>query len=161
MEISFFEQCGSVHSGGVSEQHARECSSVAQQPDMMCRDRFRMELTASGLKYYVNGFLYFEDSNWPVSRQISASALAGDWYVYASDWQDFHPNPAYRFHWDHFAVNPHNPDGSFTAPSAAPSFCLGQPNNTCPMGTPTNTPVPQPTATRTPTRTAEPAEFCQ
>jgi hypothetical protein len=154
MELSFFEQCGSVHSGGVEEQHARSCSSASQQPDMMCRDRFRMELTKSGLKYYVNGFLYFEDSNWPAARQISDAALAGDWYVYAADWQDTHPSPLYRFHWDHFAVNPHNPDGSFTAPSAAPSFCLGQPNNTCPMGAPTqtpqpptNTPVAQPTNT--------------
>lgn len=161
MELSFFEQCGTIHSGGVDDPHARSCDTVSQQPDMMCRDRFRMELSANGLKYYVNGFKYFEDSNWPAARQIPASVLAGDWYVYAVDWQDTHPAPVYRFHWDHFAVNPHNADGTIAAPSAAPSFCFGQPNNTCPMTAPTatpatTTPVPPTSTSVPPTATSVP-----
>lgn len=158
-ELSFFEQCGTIHSGGVSEQHARVCNSAAQEPDMVCRDRFRIELTASDLKYYVNGFLYFEDGNWPASRQIDPAQVAnGQWYVYATDWEDTHNSPAFRYHWDNFAVNPHKPDGTFTAPSAAPNFCLGQPGNVCPMVMPTAT-VPAATSTAvppTPTRTPVP-----
>jgi hypothetical protein len=175
MEISFFEQCGSKHFGGepgIDPQHfARACSSAAQEPDMVCRDRFRIELTASDLKYYINGFLYFEDGNWPASRQIDPNAIANQqWYVYAADWEDTHPSPAYRFHWDNFVVNPHNPDGTFRAPSAASNFCLGQPGNVCPMTMATATPVvstpvpptstavpPTNTATATPTRTVTPA----
>ena len=37
-----------------------------------------------------------------------------------------------RWHWDRVAVNPHDDAGNLAPPSAAPSFCLGAPNNTCP-----------------------------
>lgn len=161
MELSFFEVCGSTHTGGTQDSgnHWRTCSSANQEPDMNCRDRFRMELSGSGLKFYVNGFLYFQDSGWLAARQIDPAAVAnGQWYVYATDWQDAATAPAYRFHWDRFAVNPHNPDGSIVAPSAAPNFCLGRPGNVCPMVMPTttSTPVPSATATSTPSSTATP-----
>lgn len=114
---------------------------------MMCRDRFRIELTATDIKYYINGFLYFEDGNWPAGRQIDMSA--GPWYVYDTDWEDTHTSPAFRYHWDNFSVNPHQANGQFTVPSAAPNFCLGQPMNVC-ADSATPTPVPtSPAATAT------------
>jgi hypothetical protein len=168
IEVSGFEQCGTTHFGGSADfgapgQYFRQCDSAAQAPDMMCRDRFRMELRHDGLKVYVNGALYLEDSGWPARNQIPAQwgTSAQPLYVYFADWQDRPTQAAYRFHWDNMAINPHNPDGSFRAPSAAPNFCLGQPGNTC-MGTPAPTatasptvaPGASPTATPTPAATA-------
>jgi len=170
IEMSDFEVCGSSHfggdAGGDNGNYWRVCNSAAQEPDMVCRDRFRMELTQSSLDLYVNGHLYFEDANWPASSQIDPNAIAnGQWYVYAVDWQgNTSVNDAFRFHWDNFAVNPHNADGTFTAPSAAPGFCYGQPNSTCmsgmtpvPTSAPTSTAVaPTATSTVTPTPTGTP-----
>ena len=161
MEISAPGPCGSVHSGGVAildQSNWRVCDSVAQSPDLNCRDRFRMEIRQNGLKLYVNGALFFEDSNWPANKQLPASAVNGNWFVYATDWEsNSASNTAYRFHWDRFAVNPHNPDGSPAGLTASPSFCPGQPHKTCPPSTtPTNTPVPAATNTPTPTPTNTP-----
>jgi len=161
VEISWFEQCGPVHTGGLrSGDNAnfwRQCSTPAQVPDMQCRDRFRMELSQAGLKFYVNGHFYFEDSSWAARYQLPAEVVNGSVpvYIYFSDWQVRPDQPAYRFHWQRLAINPHNSDGSIAAPSAAPSFCLGQPNNTCamagmPMPSNPNPPV-LPASTNTPT----------
>jgi hypothetical protein len=164
VEISGFEQCGTTHFGGdpgfgAPGQYFRTCSSPSQVPDMMCRDRFRLELSQNGLVAYVNGQRYFEDSGWPARNQLPASMVNGNTpvYVYLSDWEDTPNQPAYRFHWQRFAVNPHNANGTIVAPSAASSFCLGQPMNTCATAaappTPTNTVVTRATSTPTPTRT--------
>jgi hypothetical protein len=138
IELSGFQGCGTTHFGGAADfgapgQYFRTCDSVAQAPDMMCRDRFRMELRRDGLKVYVNGALFLEDSGWPARNQLPAQwgTAAEPLYVYFADWQDRPNQPAYRFHWDNLAVNPHNPDGSLRGPNAAPNFCLGQPGNTC------------------------------
>lgn len=159
LEIADVETCGSTHiggdPGGDNGQYWRTCNSAAQSPDMMCRDRFRIELTATSLTLYVNGHLYFQDANWPAGHQIDPAAIAsGQWYVYATDWQGgTSANTAFRYHWDRFAVNPHNPDGSPMAPSAVPNFCLGQPGNVCMSSMATNTPVAN---TPLPTNTAVP-----
>ena len=167
VEISGFEGCGNVHFGGdpgfgAPGQYFRTCSTVSQQPDMMCRDRFRLELSQNGLVAYVNGQRYFEDSGWPERNQLPAAIANGSTpvYVYMSDWQDTPNQPAYRFHWQRFAVNPHNPDGSIMAPSASPSFCLGQPHNTCDMGAPAPAAAPPATMIMTPPseQTAAPAD---
>src|SRR5207248_9461125 len=73
-------------------------------------------------------------------------------YTYATSWINNGQHHDTRFYWDRIAVNPHSGSG-FAAPSASPTFCLGQPNNTCPQGStpPTNTPVP---STRTPVPSA-------
>jgi hypothetical protein len=166
VEISGFENCGNTHFGGdpsfgAPGQYFRTCDSQAQEPDMMCRDRFRLELSQNGLVAYVNGQRYFQDSGWPTRNQLPAAVANGSTpvYVYFSDWEDTPNQPAYRFHWQRLTVNPHNADGTSMAPSAAPSFCLGQPMNTCASAsapaTPTNTPAAQ--ATNTPTPTPRPA----
>ena len=157
VEISGFEDCGSTHSGGdagfgAPGQFFRTCSSPAQTPDMMCRDRFRLELTQNGLLAYVNGTLYFQDTGWPTRNQLPAAIANGSTpvYVYLSDWEDTPNQPAYRFHWQRLAINPHAPDGSSLSPSAAPSFCLGQPHNTCETTPSPASPPPAPAAPPSP-----------
>ena len=167
IEISGFQQCGTRHFGGdpgfgAPGAYFRTCNTAAQVPDMMCRDRFRIELSQNGMVAYVNGQRYFEDSGWPARNQLpSAMATGQPVYVYMSDWE-VRPNaPAYRFHWDRMAINPHDADGSISDPTASPSFCLGQPNQTCmAMSTPTPgatlvPPTPTETASATPTATLD------
>jgi hypothetical protein len=127
LEISFWQHCGQSYGGGPFSdddlQHFwRECERGGM--DMACRDRFRMEITKDSLSLYVNGKLYFQDSDWPASHQLDDSLVNGDVYVYQSNWQvrngDSHSDPndgaTYRYHWDRFAINPD------TAPTPAPSF---------------------------------------
>jgi hypothetical protein len=160
-EISGFEVCGSTHNwgdhNGDNAQYFRECNH--NQMDMFCRDRFRIELTQSGITIYVNGHLYAEDTGWPVAHQLPSSFVSGPVYVYFAEFRGKPTEPVYRFHWQRLAVNPP------TGPAAAQSFCLGEPQNTCPMDgsmpmtmTPTTTPTATPTlrATATPTRAATP-----
>jgi len=161
IEASWFEQCGSVHDGGLegfggpSGSIWRLCQN--NQMDMFCRDRFRMEITKTGLTLYVNGKLYFQDTNWPTGYQLPDSFVNGPVYAYMADWEDTPSQPAYRFHWGHLAVNPHNPDGSLMAPTAAPSYCPGMPQYTCDMNSmPTPMPTSMAVSTSTPSGPAIP-----
>jgi hypothetical protein len=155
MELSWFQYCGPVHSGGGRDGDAanyfRQCT--ASEMDMFCRDRFRLELTKTSLTLYVNGFRYLQDAGWKAPYLLPDSMVnGGQVYTYFADWQNRPDKPSYRFHWGRLAVNPHDTSGMILPPSAAPSFCLGQPGNTCPMDM--GTPTPQPTATNTPNATA-------
>ena len=149
MEISDFQHCGTTYQGGSrsgdNAEFWRRCD--ANQMDMYCKDRIRMELTQSSLTLYVNGHLYFQDADWPADRQLPDSMVnGGQVYAYFSDWRARPTAPAYRFHWGRLAVNPHDPDGSISAPSASPFFCLGMPQNTCDltpfMSGPRSVPMP-------------------
>ncbi len=165
-ELSGFQQCGSTHFGGAVDFGAPSYAWRMCQPnqmDMFCRDRFRFEWTQNSLTVYVNGYLFFQDSGWPAASQIPTSIVNGSTpiYAYFGEWGDFSDSNVYRFHWQRLAVNPHDSSGNIVAPSAAPSFCLGQPQNTCPMDMPmpTTTAMPMPTMTvmATPTATKTPA----
>lgn len=150
MEISGFQQCGTIHYSyddhADARQYLRHC--LDNQMDMFCRDRFRLEITKSSLTLYVNGHIYLQDANWPSYAQLPDSAVNGNWYTYMTDWEDSPNQPVYRFHWGRLAINPHNADGTIAAPTAAPSFCLGQPQNTCQTNTtPPPPPPPPPTIT--------------
>jgi hypothetical protein len=140
-----------------------------------------MELTKDSIHLFVNGYpamfidgLYAQNPDTGADNRIPDAWFQQGVRPYFTSWINGGQHSPTRWHWDRVAVNPHNPDGSFAAPSAAPSFCLGQPNNTCPDGqpigggggggnsSPTSTPTPtqttgrgQPTATptATPTRT--------
>jgi hypothetical protein len=178
-ELSGFEYCGAAHSGfavdfGAPAAAWRECQP--NQMDMYCRDRFRFEWSQSGFVAYLNGVKFAEDSGWPGYAQIPSSIVNGSTPVYAyfGEWGDFTDANVYRFHWGRVAVNPHDTSGAIVAPSAAPSYCPSDPQQTCPMGstspmpgtdpssmpapmpTPTSTPMPTPTPTPTPTRTPTP-----
>jgi hypothetical protein len=138
-ELSGFEYCGSTHSGFAADfggpRGWRQCQ--ANQMDMFCRDRFRFEWSQTGLVAYVNGIKFAEDSGWPSYAQIPTSIASGSVpvYVYFGEWADFSDGAIYRLHWGRVAVNPHDAVGNPLGPSPAPSFCPGQTQNTCAMGT--------------------------
>src|SRR5581483_10286730 len=104
--------------------------------------RFRLELEKTQFTLYVNGVKYFQMSikpgatlaGLPAGVMIPDAMLNGNNYVYFTDWTSaFNTDTLTRFHWDRLAVNPHNANGSFQPPTVAPSFCLGQPGNACPI----------------------------
>lgn len=138
-ELSGFEWCGSTHSGFAADfggaKGWRQC--LPNQMDMFCRDRFRFEWSQTGFVAYVNGIKFAEDSGWPGYAQIPASIVSGSVPVYAyfGEWADFSDSDIYRLHWGRVAVNPHDSNGLSLGPSPAPSYCPGQPQDTCAMGT--------------------------
>ena len=128
------------------------CNST-QDPDVICRNKFRWEVRSDEVKLYSNGVLYYHAGliNTELSHILNN---AGGFYVYNGDFAyRMNPGRALRFHWDHFAVNPEllpaEPPATPT-PTSPPS----------PTSTPTRTSTPTPTATSTatpaPTATAEP-----
>jgi hypothetical protein len=138
----------------------RQCAN-SSVPYENCVDRFRIELTKTSLHLFANGYpvmlidgLYASNPATGADNRVPDSWFSNGVYVYATSWINNGMHHATRFYWDRIAVNPHSGSG-FAAPSASPTFCLGQPGNTCPEGSsaapPTNTPVPAATATRTPT----------
>jgi|SRR5215472_3591784 len=162
-EISWFQQCGSTHSGlsvlaGAPSNAWRQCPVGTVDP---CLDRFRLEWSQNGLVAYVNGIKFGEDSGWPAAQQFPEAIVNGSVPVYAhfGDFSDSIGN-VYRFHWARIAVNPHNPDGSAMGPSASPTFGQVPPTPTpSPSSTPTATPTvtPRPTPSMTPTATPIPS----
>lgn len=109
------------------------------QMDVFCRDRFRFEFTKTSVTIFVNGYKWFDIQGLYASNpftgadnRIPDSWISGGVNVYFTSWINGGQHTPTRFHWGRVAVNPHSGSG-FTAPSAAPSFCLGQPQNTCPM----------------------------
>lgn len=111
-EISFFQIVGETAMGGVSDgKDYRFCQ--AGDPDMECRDRFRLELTRTALTIYANGSKYFEQTGLP---PLPEELVNGELYIYLASIVNQAEADTVRFHWDHFAVN--SPD----APSAAPGF---------------------------------------
>jgi len=138
-ELSGFQACGATHAGfatdfGAPKNAWRQCQ--ANQMDMYCRDRFRLEWSRDGFVAYVNGIEYARDTGWPGYAQIPEDIASGKVPVYAffGEWGDFSDANVYRFHWGRIAVNPHDATGNLLAPSAAPSYCPGQAQSTCPMG---------------------------
>lgn len=137
MEISFFQPCGNsagggdfatdpAHPGFTGKDFARQCRE--NEMDSFCRDRFRLEITESSLIMYVNGFKYFESSNWPAAKQLPASFINGEVYVYFSNWGHRADGELARFHWDRLAINPGD------ELTTARSFCLDKPRQTCQKG---------------------------
>jgi hypothetical protein len=105
---------------GSAAQFFRQCAK--NQMDFFCRDRFRLELGTDTVKVYVNGSLYFEQSNIEPQYQLPDEFLNSEVYVYFTNWSNRPLQPAYRFHWDRLAINPKDPSGLELPPSPAPSF---------------------------------------
>jgi hypothetical protein len=111
------------------------------QMDMFCRDRFRFEFTKTSLTIFVNGYKWFDIQGlYAVNPETGAdNRIPDSWLgpggvrVYFTSWINGGQHEVTRWHWDRVAINPHTASGQSTAPSAAPSFCLGEPQNTCPM----------------------------
>jgi hypothetical protein len=171
-ELSFFQGCGNYFPGGIHYggsptidnlgQFFRQCSPSDTYDK--CMDRIRVEITRRSMVWYVNGVRYFEDSGWDSLHQIPDAIFTQPVYVYFSDFNTIDSSVhAFRFHWERLAINPHNPDGTFAAPSASEDFLAthGAPPTPVPTATrapaATRTPLPAATATRVPTSTALPA----
>jgi hypothetical protein len=107
--------------------------------DMHCRDRFRMEVTKTSIHLYVNGYgAMFIDGLFASNPEGRDSRIPDSFLTqgrpYFTSWiNGGRDQPLTRFHWDRIAVNPHDAPGHLQPPTSAPSFCLGQPMNTCPM----------------------------
>ncbi|HLG12620.1 MAG TPA: hypothetical protein VI876_12755, partial [Dehalococcoidia bacterium] len=138
-EVTWFLQEGSTHFGGYPSGNLanawRSCGNV--DPDTNCRDRFRLELSQTGMVLYVNGVRYFEDSGWTGNSRLPDSFVNGNVYVYFADWQYIvSSNEAVRYHWDRISINPGAPG---TPPTSTPTPA---PPTVSPTATPTSTPIP-------------------
>lgn len=121
------------------------CNST-QDPDTVCRNFHRVEITTNTIKFFVNGVegysAILEDNQ--LGNVLNAT---NGFYTYFGDFAyRISQDVVVRFHWDHLAINPEAIDGG-----APPT----------PTPTPTLTPVPSPTesaptVTPTPTRTPTP-----
>jgi hypothetical protein len=151
----------------------RVCPTGA--PYESCLDRFRMEISKDSIHILVNGYVVMLiDGLYAQNPATGADNRVPDaWFgpsgvhAYYTSWINGGMHHATRFYWDRIAVNPHA-GGGFAPPSASPTFCLGQPNNTCGSAggggaiqatatpTPTTVPAGGATSTLTPTPTAQP-----
>lgn len=158
-ELSFFQDCGNnyggVHFGGLPGSGPPVFRSCAPSDDYdPCLDRFRVELTQHGMLWYVNGQRYFEDSGWDSAHSFPPAFMTGNLYVYLADWTLQGPaGQPVRYHWERFAINPHDAQGNIVGPSASPSFGPQTPPTPTPIATvrPASTGTPVPLATPTPT----------
>lgn len=115
-EASFFQPQGIDNYGGYptgeADAYWRICSAE-NDPDSLCRDRFRMELTEDSLTLYVNGYRYFAQEGLP---PLPAELFHDSFYVYFASMVGQTHERVMRFHWDRLAINPP------TGPSAAANF---------------------------------------
>jgi len=168
-EISHFQSGGgqwwggSPYSSPLHNAAWRVCEqALNQDPDTMCRDSFRWEISKTRQALFVNGFLYMEHVGF---TPIPDRFLQSDVYVYFGSWI-FKPDAAtVRFHWDHVSINPASTQPATptatttsgpaptntTVPTALPTSTAPVPTATNPAPTATSTPVPpQPTPTSAP-----------
>ncbi len=117
----------------------RVCNS--NQMDMFCRDRFRIELTKTSLTIFVNGAKWFDVQGLYASNPATGAdnRIPDSWlgpngvHVYFTSWVNSGQHYPVRYHWGRLAVNPHDGAGNLLPPSAAPTYCFGQMQNTCAM----------------------------
>jgi hypothetical protein len=108
-ELSSERSEGATSFGGLPSTAAlsaawRLCAPL--DPDVRCRDRFRVEFTADSVKLWVNGTLYFATSGLSADRQLPAELIDGDVYVYFASWVYLGQAATERFHWGRIAINP-------------------------------------------------------
>jgi hypothetical protein len=130
-----YQKVGAVTRGGepdmVTDDRFRQCH--ANEMDLDCRDRFRLELTRDSVRVLVNGAPYFEQSGIAPRHQLPDEFLRSDLYVYYTSWVNRPLAAAYRCHWGRLAVNPADGSGAALPASASPSF---QTNDMGDMSTP-------------------------
>jgi hypothetical protein len=86
----------------------KACTSV-EDPDTVCRNKFRMELTSSEMKLFVNGTPYYHAGFIDSGMSNILDAPEG-FYVYFGDFAyRIEGGVVVRFHWDRIAVNPPSP----------------------------------------------------
>jgi hypothetical protein len=117
--------------------HGRDVfrTCLNNQMDIFCRDRFRFELTKTSLTIFVNGYKWFDVQGLYASNPLTGAdnRIPDSWFgpngvrVYLTTWINGGQHTPVRLHWGRIAVNP---TGGLTA---SPMYCLGDPQNTCPM----------------------------
>lgn len=107
----------------------RRC--VGTDPDLNCRDRFRLELERTAWRLFVNGTRIYEASNIPQDRQLPDAMVNGDVYVYFASWIAKPNADTVRFHWDRLAVNPGSNGGPSPMPTATPVPPTPTPQGVC------------------------------
>jgi hypothetical protein len=137
-EVSF-ERGGGP--GGLAPDAWKGCNTT-QDPDVVCRNKFRWEIRADEVKLYSNGTLFYHAGLINTEMNNILRAQNG-FYVFFGDFAyRFEPGRALRFHWDRVAINP--------AGGTTPPPPTATPTRT-PIATPTRTPVPTPGTTPAPT----------
>jgi len=134
-EVSFESGGGP---GGLAPAAWKGCDS-AQDPDVVCRNKFRWEIKANEVKLYANGTLFYHAGliNTEMNNILKAS---NGFYVYYGDFAyRMNPGRALRFHWDRISVNP----GGGGSPPPTPT----PPPSPSPSPTAKPNPTPQPTPT--------------
>ena len=106
-EISYFQQSGTDNFGGSPKiaglAGVWKMCNAPDDPDLICRNQYRLELTATSVKLLVNGVRYFEQTGLPPYLQNLVNGQ--NVFVYMAD-TVFNVPRVVRFHWDHLAVNP-------------------------------------------------------
>ena len=117
-EMSFFQPVGTQNTGGGPWGEGAAAWRVCKggDPDLKCRDRFRLELTPSSLVLHVNGIPYFSQRNIPTLPQ---ALLERPLYTYFSGVATVARAGVARFHWDRVAVNV----GADGPPPSPPAVC--------------------------------------
>jgi len=129
--------------GGLAPEAWKGCTST-QDPDTVCRNKFRWTLSANHVRLDVNGVWFYEAGLIDSDLGNKILNAPNGFYVFYGDFAyRMDPGRALRFHWDHLAVNPGG-----TGPSESPT-----PTPT-PSPLPTLTPTATPSASQTPTPTA-------
>jgi hypothetical protein len=124
-ELSFFQHEGAaqVFGGGPFSPEADKVWRICHQidPDLNCRDRFRLELSRDTVTLFVNGTKYMEHRGLPADKQLPDALLQGDVYVYFASWIHKPEAPVTRFHWDRLAVNPSTSGDVMASADPSPS----------------------------------------
>jgi hypothetical protein len=81
------------------------CDSESD-PDTVCRNQFRLELAADGVKLLVNGQTYYEAELQEASLGSLLTAPTGLHVYFGSVAYQLAGGAVVRFHWDRIAVNP-------------------------------------------------------
>jgi cell division septation protein DedD len=138
------EQNGGPAAPGSALDIAWKGCTSTQDPDTLCRNKHRVELTKDGIKFFVNGVPGYSASF--INNDMD-TLMGGPVYVYFGDFAyQIEQDTVVRFHWDRLAINPQ-------LLGEAP---LSTPTPVSPTPTPTSTPTPTPTSTPTPTPTSTP-----
>jgi hypothetical protein len=82
-----------------------DCDS-ADDPDTICRNLYRWELSQSKITLYINGRKLMEHTALPGVKALADQFVNSPVYVYFSDWIYQPPNRVVRYHWDRVAINP-------------------------------------------------------
>ena len=94
----------SVFARGDRAELWRVCQG--EDPDLYCRNTFRLELERDRLAVFVNGTLIQEHRQFSTAQQLPGALVDEEVYVYFGSWTYKMGPGATRFHWDRLGVNP-------------------------------------------------------